>query len=276
MFLKSAISFSLLEYRAMRFYPGSFLLTIISSFVNTGMWLFVSLFLKDYAAASLGNYGGDFVSYMIIGVVFFQNAASIMTLPFQSINTAFWDKRLEVYNSSRYGIWAFITGRFIWSFIYQLIISVSILIVAICFAEVKISASIPILPLFMFYLSFTFTCLGFGLIGASTFFSIEVKQGREPFTWLLDVLARIFSGIYYPLAVLPLGIQFISHLIPHTYALEGIRLVILSGQGFESTVVRNDMLVMLGFAAVSMPLGILALHHALVKAHKGNGVGIVV
>ena len=52
--------------------------------------------------------------------------------------------------------------------------------------------------------------------------------------------------------------------------------MILSGQGFESTVVRNDMLVMLGFAAVSMPLGILALHHALVKAHKGNGVGIMV
>jgi hypothetical protein len=52
--------------------------------------------------------------------------------------------------------------------------------------------------------------------------------------------------------------------------------VILSGQGLENTVVRNDMLVMVGFAAVSMPLGILALHHALVKAHKGNGVGMVV
>ena len=68
MFLKSALSFSRLEYLAMRFYPSSFILTIVQSFVTTGMWFFVSIFLKDYADKSLESYGGDFVSYMVIGV----------------------------------------------------------------------------------------------------------------------------------------------------------------------------------------------------------------
>ena len=116
----------------------------------------------------------------------------------------------------------------------------------------------------------------FGLIGASNFFTLEVKQGREPFTWLVDVLARIFSGIYYPLAILPIGIQFISRLIPHTYAMEGLRLVMLNGQGFDNATVRNDLLVMLGFAVFSMLIGIWLLHRALQRAHKGNGVGMVV
>jgi ABC-2 type transport system permease protein len=199
-----------------------------------------------------------------------------MTLPFQSINTAYWDKRLEVYNSSYYGVWAFITGRFIWTFIYQLLIQSGILILAVRFAGVSISVNIPVLPLLVYYFSFIFTCFGFGLIGASTFFSLEVKQGREPFTLLVDVLARIFSGVYYPLAILPVSLTFISRIIPHTYALEGIRLIMLGGQGFENVVVRNNTFVMLGFALTSMLLGILALRGALIKAHSGNGVGIVV
>lgn len=199
-----------------------------------------------------------------------------MTLPYQSISTAFWDKRLEVYNSSSYGIWAFISGRFIWTFLYQLIIQVGVLTFAVLIVGVNINANIPVIPLIAFYLCFVFTCFGFGLIGASNFFNLEVKQGREPFTWLVDVLARIFSGIYYPLAVLPIGIQFVSRIIPHTYALEGIRLVMLSGCGFENSIVRSNLLVMLGFAVFSMLFGIFALQKALDKAYKGNGVGMVV
>ncbi len=276
MFLRSAFSFAKLEYRALRFYPSSFVLAVIQSFVAAGMWFFVSLFLQDYAASSLVEYGGDFVSYMIIGVVFFQNSSAILTLPFQSINTAFWDKRLEVYNSFSYGIWTFLTGRFIWTFFYQLIIQSGVLVAAVIFAGVRINTAIPLLPLVMFYLCFIFTCLGFGLIGASNFFNLEVKQGREPFTWLIDVLARIFSGIYYPLAILPIGIRFISRIIPHTYAMEGIRLVMLEGHGFENSIVQKDMLIMIFFALGSMTLGVYLLNHAIVRASKGNGVGIVV
>ena len=275
-FLKSALSFTKLEYRALRFYPSNFVLSVIQSFVTAGMWFFISLFLKDYAASSLADYGGDFVSYMILGVVFFQNSAAVLNLPFESINTAFWDKRLEVYNSSPFGIWAFISGRFIWTFIYQLVIQAGVLIAAILFTGVTINTTIPVFPLLGFYLCFIFTCLGLGLIGASNFFNLEVKQGREPFTWLIDVLARIFSGIYYPLAVLPAGLAFVSRLIPHTYAMEGLRLVMLSGQGPENPIVRNNLLIMLGFAVISVLLGIIAFDRALSKAYQGNGVGMVV
>ena len=276
MFLKSACSFARLEYRALRFYPSTFVLAIIQSFVTTGMWFFVSIFLRDYAAASLTGYGGDFVSYMVIGVVFFQNSAAILTLPYQSLETAFWDKRLEVYNSSHYGIWAFISGRFIWMFSYQLVIQAGVLCAAVLFTGVKINTHIPVFPLLMFYLGFIFTSFGFGLIGASNFFNLEVKQGREPFTWAVDILARIFSGIYYPLAVLPAGLHVVSRFIPHTYALEGIRLVMLNGSGLENNIVRNNLIIIISIALCSMALGIFSLSRALDKAYKGNGVGMIV
>jgi ABC-2 type transport system permease protein len=276
MFFKSALSFARLEYRALRFYPSNFMLAVIQSFVTAGMWFFVSLFLKDYAVASLESFGGDFVSYMVIGVVFFTNSSAILNLPFQSLNTAFWDRRLEVYNSSTYGVWAFITGRFIWTFFYQLIIQAGVLTAAVLFAGVHINAKVHVVPLVMYYLGFVFTCFGFGMIGASNFFNLEVKQGREPFTWLVDILARIFSGVYYPLAILPVGIQFISRIVPHTYALEGLRQILMEGQGLENILVRNDLLVIIAFAVISMLLGIYLLGRSLVRAQRGNGVGMIV
>jgi len=276
MFIKSALSFTRLEYRALRFYPSNFALAVIQSFVTAGMWFFVSLFLKDYAAASLAGFGGDFVSYMVIGVVFFQNSSAILNLPFQSLNAAFWDRRLEVYNSSTYGVWAFIAGRFIWTFFYQLIIQAGVLTAAVLFAGVRINADVHILPLAMYYLGFVFTCFGFGLIGASNFFNLEVKQGREPFTWLVDILARIFSGVYYPLAVLPAGIQFVSRIVPHTYALEGLRRILMEGQGMGNAAVRNDLIIIAAFAVISMFAGVYLLSNSLERAQRGNGVGMII
>ncbi len=275
-FLKASLSFYKLEFKAIKFYPSNFVLAIIKSFVGVGIWFFVSLFLKDYAKSSLTEYGGDFVAYMVIGVMFFQNAASILNLPYQSINMAFWDKRLEVYNSSPYGIWAFITGKFMWSFLYNFIVVVIMMIIAVLWLGVNLNDNIHVVPALLYYLVFIFTCFGIGLIGASTFFTLEVKQGREPVTWLTNVLVRIFSGVYFPLAVLPESLRYVSYILPHTYALKGIRLIMISGLGFENAIVLNNFLVVLLFCVVSMFAGIKLFNKAIIKAEQTNGVGMVV
>ena len=273
-FLRAGLSFAWLELKALRFYPVNGLLQVVQSFVSVGIWFFVSLFLRTYAAPSLAQYGGDFVAYMVIGVLFFQNTGAMMTLPLESLSTAYWDRRLEVYHSRRYGLWAFITGRFIWLFCYNALILAVILAVALGVAGVHMDRAAPILPAVSFYVVFVLTCLGIGLIGASTFFFLEVKQGRDPVTWLVDVLAQIFSGVYYPLSILPPSVHWIAGLIPHTYALRGIRLVMINGSGFGSADTRQAFLILLGFCAVSLAAGIGLFNRALAKAERTNGIGI--
>lgn len=274
--LKSALSFSNLEFQALKFYPSSFVLSVIQSFVNMGIWLFVSLFLKQYAQDALSGYNGDFVSYMVIGVIFFQNAGSILTLPFQSLSTAYWDKRLEIYNTAGSGIWAFLTGELIWTFLYNVIIQFGILLFAIFVVGIKVSSSISIGSAIIYYILFILTCYGIGLIGASNFFILEVKQGREPVTWLVDVLARIFSGVYYPITIIPVFIRFISYFIPHTYALQGIRLIVMNGCTLSNPVVLRSALILMAFCIATNLFGIVLLNRSLSKAQRGNGVGMVV
>jgi len=275
-FLRAVGSFARLEYRALRFYPSNLVLAVVQSFVTAGIWFFVALFFKDYAAASLAGYGGDFVAYMVIGVVFFTNSSALLTLPFQSLSTAFWDKRLEVYNASPHGVWAFLGGRFAWTFAYQLVIQAAVLACAVGFAGVRLAPGLSVGTLVAYYLAFMGTCFGLGLIGAGSFFRLQVKQGREPFTWLVDVLARLFSGVYYPLAILPAGLRVVSRAVPHTYALEGLRLVMMDGRSVGDPTVRGDLLVLTGFAVASLALGLLSLNAALARAHRGNGVGMIV
>ena len=104
---------------------------VIQSFVNVGIWFFVALFLQETADINLDEYGGSFVGYVVIGVLFFQNTQAIMNLPHQSLSTVFWDRRLEIYHGRSYGLWAFLTGRFMWAFVYQTFVLLLILAVAI-------------------------------------------------------------------------------------------------------------------------------------------------
>jgi ABC-2 type transport system permease protein len=274
--MRAALSFAWLDSKALRYYPVNGVLQVIRSFVSVGIWFFVSLFLQDYASVSLDEYGGDFVAYVVVGVLFFQHTGVMLTLPFQSLSTAFWDKRLEVYHSRRNGIWAFIAGRFIWQFAYNTVLMLLTLLVALLAADVRLNATVPVVPAIVFYLVFVLTCFGFGLIGASNFFRLEVKRGREPVTWALDVLARIFSGIYYPLTVLPASIRWLTWSLPHTYALRGIRQTMIAGAGFGQPDTLRMFLVLLGFCVLSLSLGVVLLSRALQKAEQGNGVGIVV
>ncbi len=275
-FLRASLSFAWLDLKALQFYPMSGVLQIIQSFVNVGIWFFVSLFLQGAAHLNLDEYGGSFVAYVVVGVLFFQSTSAIMALPHQSLSTAFWDRRLEIYHGRSYGLWAYLTGRFLWAFVYQSLVLMLILFAAISAAGVSFHQNVPVIPALLFYVLFVLTCFGIGLAGASNFFTLEVKQGREPLTWLMDVLARIFSGVYYPPSILLPAFVPVSLILPHTYALDGIRRLMINGTGFGDPATLRSFVLLAAFCVLWLSLGIVLLRRSIHLAEKANGIGIPV
>ncbi|MCP4207243.1 MAG: ABC transporter permease, partial [Shimia sp.] len=102
------------------------------------------------------------------------------------------------------------------------------------------------------------------------------KRGREPITWTIDVLARIFGGVYYPLSILPASVRWITWTIPHTYALRGIRQVMINGARFGDADTALMFAALLAFCVASLATGVWMMNRALGRAERGNGVGIVV
>lgn len=87
-------------------------------------------------------------------------------------------------------------------------------------------------------------------------------QRAEVVAWTITSIMMFICGIYYPVSVLPQGIQVIARIIPLTYFLEYMR----SFYGFSTA---N---VMLGFALALFyfALGLIMLGRAIIMARKSG------
>jgi ABC-2 type transport system permease protein len=115
---------------------------------------------------------------------------------------------------------------------------------------------------------------GIGLMGASLFFLLEVKNGQDPITWVYQYLIQIVSGIYIPLSVLPEWLRAVGQGLPQTEAFGAMRLVVL--QGIFPPAAQH-MVVILGIEASGLlGLGVYLMERGLRRAERLSGLGVVV
>jgi ABC-2 type transport system permease protein len=76
----------------------------------------------------------------------------------------------------------------------------------------------------------------------------------------------VVSGVYYPVAVLPAWMQWLSTISPATYALRGIRQAIIEGAGLG--VLWADIWPLLAIGVVAVPLGLEIFRRGEVYAKR--------
>jgi ABC-2 type transport system permease protein len=90
-----------------------------------------------------------------------------------------------------------------------------------------------------------------------------IKRG-EPLTSLFGAFANLVGGIYYPVAILPDGLQLIARLIPITYAVRAMRLALLNGAPWADLL--PDIGALLLFIVVLFPLAMFIFYRAVERA----------
>lgn len=100
--------------------------------------------------------------------------------------------------------------------------------------------------------------VSYGIFSAA--FTIIFKQG-DPINWTMRSVGQVFSGVFFPVALLPPWLRVISYLLPFTYALNGLRGALLQGK----TVVelRTDVLALVAFTVILIPLSALTMRYAI-------------
>src|SRR6185503_18100206 len=79
------------------------------------------------------------------------------------------------------------------------------------------------LPLLAFFLILQMFSWSIGLMMSGLI--MRVGQSAETFAWAAVFILLPFSGVYYPITVLPQWMQVISHLIPTSYVFDGMRAI---------------------------------------------------
>ncbi len=106
-----------------------------------------------------------------------------------------------------------------------------------------------------------------GLLGASV---IMVFKRGNPVAWILQGVAGLLGGVYFPVEVLPGWLQAFSALLPVTYAVRGLQLAVYPGASLPS--LRSEILPLAFLATVLLPLGLASFAAAIRRAKRDGSL----
>lgn len=273
-FLRACGVAAWLEYRNLRYYPSNLALAGVQELTAVGVWYFTARFLNAGASASVAQYGGNYLAYVVVGVLLNQVCLAALNGPFTTISEAFWDKRLETYRLSIHGIWANLLGRLGWDIGFSVLLQGVALAILLLAGGLGLHAGINLPLLLPACLLLVTANAGLGIAGASLFFLLEVKSGQDPITWAYRYLVMLVSGLYVPLVILPGWLRAIGTVLPQTYGFAAVRALVLTGA--RTDLVTENLLGLLISTALAVAAGYSLLTWALRRAERRGGIGVVV
>ncbi|MCL5967486.1 MAG: ABC transporter permease [Firmicutes bacterium] len=273
-FLRATRAAAWVEYRTLRLYPANLWLAAAQELTTVGVWYFVALFLSPAANGDVVRYGGHYVAYVLVGVLLNQVGLATLQSPFTTLSEAFWDKRLETYRLAASGIWANLIGRLLWLAVFSTVWQAAAMVVLVLGGAIRLGHGLPVAAVVLVWVLLVAANAGIGLMGGSLFFLLEVKNGRDPITWVYQYLIQIVSGLYIPLAVLPHWLADVGQVLPQTYAFSAMRLLVLTDARGEQVA---RLLVPLSIeAGLLLMTSMWMMTWALRRAERLAGLGVVV
>jgi ABC-2 type transport system permease protein len=110
---------------------------------------------------------------------------------------------------------------------------------------------------------------GLGIVGAAAVMTFRRGTGTVGLAGMFIALA---SGAYFPLTLLPEWLQSIMRATPMAIALQRIRDALIGGTGWSNIGVAAAILI--GWAACSLAIGLLAFRHAVRRERRLGTLGL--
>ncbi|HZI18895.1 MAG TPA: ABC transporter permease [Pyrinomonadaceae bacterium] len=119
----------------------------------------------------------------------------------------------------------------------------------------------------LFLVLTTLVLSSLGILSAS--FAMVFKRG-DPFGLIVGTSSALFSGVFFPTQLLSQvageGFGTVSRLIPTTHGIEGIRRVLIQGQGLAE--VREPLLTLLLFLTLLLPFSLWVFARSVRRAKR--------
>lgn len=257
--------FSKREFIIWSSYRMNALMWVLDVFFNTTIFFLLSLITKG-STANFYPYGNNYVTFIVLGLCVYYISFTNLGDPFVRVSRIYWGGTMDLYLLSPLSYFTPMMGVMFRSVIddYPRVV-LSLLFGGIFFGAVYNSINIfLVLILLVLILVSTF---GIGMISASSFYLFNFKQNTEPVRFIFqDVIIALTAGYYYPLTVLPYPLQVLGSFIPHTYALDALRRLLIPGGDLYAKVlplqkiiyispISLDIIVLIVMSVLTLPLG---------------------
>jgi ABC-2 type transport system permease protein len=264
--LRKALLFLRRDLKEQASYRLSFILQFLGIFFSVASFYFVGQLFGAQAAPYLSNYGGNYFSFVLIGIAFvgYQGVA-LYTFSgiIQSAQTA---GTLEAMLVTPTRLSTILTASSLWNFAFTSFRIVVYLLMGVAVFGADLRHANLLSGLVILLLTILASS-GIGILSAS--FVMVFKRG-DPVNFLIGSLSSLLSGVYYPVEVLPAWLQVAAHLFPLTYALAAMRRALLLGEPLAA--LWREALALAAFSALLLPLGLLAFRLAVRQAKKDGSL----
>ncbi|WP_088368954.1 MULTISPECIES: ABC transporter permease [unclassified Thermosipho (in: thermotogales)] len=243
-------------------YRTQFILGFLSGFVGIIQFGLIGKFIAGGNYFPLiEKYGGDILAYFITGSVFMSYTNLALSTFKASIQREQRMGTLEYFLLSDTPFWQLFAFNFLSGFLFTTFNILFIFFALVWLFSVKINPNI--FASFLVLLVVMLPLIGIGLISAAI---ILITKRGDPVGWIYFTLTGLFSGIYYPVEIMPKFIRGISYLLPSTYGMDLLRKTLL--KGYNVVQIRTGFLVMVIMGLVLIPFGVWLFKLSFNKARK--------
>lgn len=262
--MSTATAFLKRDFSIALSYRIAFILQILGIFFGVASFYFLSRLFGNALVPQLEQYGGDYFSFVLIGLAFNGYLGLSLSSFASSIREGQMTGTLEIMLLSPTRLSAILFSSSLWDYLLTTLNVVAYLLFGALVFGFNISQANYLTAFVVLILSVA-AFSGIGILSAAIV--LVVKKG-DPIAWIFGGVSTLLAGVYYPISVLPNWLTPLSHVLPMTYSLDAMRLAMLKGYSIYQ--VRYDILILLGFALVLTPLAFLTFRKALKRA-KAEG-----
>jgi ABC-2 type transport system permease protein len=258
--IRIALAYLKRDLRTEASYRFSFFLQFFGIFFSVAVFYFISKMLGPAAMPYLANYGGDYFSFVIIGLALAEYSGVGVSSFANSLRQAQTAGTLEAMLTTPTSLYTIILSSSLWDYLLTTLRVLVYLLVGLFFMGMRLAnpnylAAVLILLLTIIVFS------SLGVIAAS--FIMVLKRG-DPVTWAFSAFSSLLGGVYYPITVLPEWMQAIAKILPITYSLDGMRQALLNGASVRELGI--DILALTLFSLLLFPLSLFAFRLAVRRA----------
>jgi ABC-2 type transport system permease protein len=256
------IAFFKRDFKIAASYRMNFLTQGFGIILTTFSFFLLSKMFAGNEISQLEPYGGDYFSFVLIGIAL-TDYFTISTNTFANeIRTSQIVGTLESLLITPTSIVTILLSSYVYKLFSTSFRIIFYLVVGLFLFDM-LNHPVDIVALTVAFLLTLLPFFGLGLMSAS--FIIVFKQGN-PIGGLMTMSSGLLGGVMYPVSVLPDWLTPFSMVLPITHGLEAIRQVLLNGVGISS--IYKQLLILGILSFFSLATGMFSIYYGLKIAKK--------
>jgi ABC-2 type transport system permease protein len=266
--LRKAWSFVWKDFLIEVSYKSAFVLQLGGTVFSVGIWFFLSGFLQTHLKENIETLtGGSLFAFILFGIAPLQ----YQQVSLRAFGSRFREEQvtgtLEAMLVCPTRTPLVIFGSALFDFLFTSFSVFLYILVGVGFSwftsrPIALHAA-GLAPALIIFTLMVAASVGIGIMAAA--FVMYFKKG-EVLVTLISTSSALLGGVFYPSAVLPEPLQYLSRLLPISYTTDGVRRALLTGEGLGD--LMPQMRVLFLFAVVLLPLGLFIFRLALRAARR--------